>query len=263
MPSTNKNYQHILTVIDAFTKFVWLYPTKSVSAEDALNKLKLQRTTFGNPVRIITDRGSAFTSNSFKEYCETEKIQHLQIATGVPRGNGQVERVHRTLIPALTKLTLDDPRKWFKHVSEVQKFLNDTTCRSTKFTPFELLTGVKMRNSENPSIREILIEEMFNQHNECRNQLRQEAVKNILKIQEENKTQHDKKCKPATKYKVGDVVAIQRTQFGTGLKLRPKFHGPYEVVKVNGRDRYVVSKIGDHEGPNKTTTSADLMKPFG
>ncbi|GFW54318.1 transposon Tf2-11 polyprotein [Trichonephila clavipes] len=84
LPSTNKSYQHIFTVVDAFTKFTWLYPVKTVSAESALEKLKQQK-TFGNPIRIISDRGSAFTSKLFNNNCDEENIQHLQIATGVPR----------------------------------------------------------------------------------------------------------------------------------------------------------------------------------
>ncbi|GFY39540.1 integrase catalytic domain-containing protein [Trichonephila inaurata madagascariensis] len=65
-------------VSNAFTKFTWLYPVKTVSAENALEKLKLQQKTFGNPVRIITDRGSAFTSKElFNDYCTEENIQHL------------------------------------------------------------------------------------------------------------------------------------------------------------------------------------------
>ncbi|GFY35471.1 uncharacterized protein TNCV_195741 [Trichonephila clavipes] len=60
----------------------------------------------------------------------------------------------------------------------------------------------------------------------------------------------------------GDLVAIQRTRFGAGLKLRPKFLVPYKVTKVNSKDRYEVVKVGQHEGPNSTTTSADLMKHF-
>ncbi|GFY40445.1 transposon Tf2-6 polyprotein [Trichonephila inaurata madagascariensis] len=108
---SHQNYQHIITVIDAFTKFSWLYPVKTVSADSVLDKLRLQQKTFGNLKRIITDRGSAFTSKAFNDYCAEEEIQHLQIAAGVPRSNGQVERVHRTLIPVLTKLSLDDPTK--------------------------------------------------------------------------------------------------------------------------------------------------------
>ncbi|GFW46484.1 hypothetical protein TNCV_4811711 [Trichonephila clavipes] len=148
LPSTNKSYQHIFTVVDAFTKFTWLYPVKIVSAESALEKLKQQQKTFGNPIRIISDRGSAFTSKLFNDYCDEENIQHLQIATGVPRGNGQVERIHRTLIPVLTKLSLDDSTKWYKYVDRLQRILNSTISRSTKWTPFELLVGIKMRNKE-------------------------------------------------------------------------------------------------------------------
>ncbi|GFY61615.1 transposon Tf2-6 polyprotein [Trichonephila inaurata madagascariensis] len=69
LPSTNKSYQHVLTVVNAFTKFTWLYPVKTVSAENALEKLELQQKTFGKSVRIITDRGSAFTSKLFNDYC--------------------------------------------------------------------------------------------------------------------------------------------------------------------------------------------------
>lgn len=63
MPSTNKNYKHILTVVDAFTKFCWIFPTKSTTASEGVQKMKLLSETFGNPRRIVADRGSAFTSN--------------------------------------------------------------------------------------------------------------------------------------------------------------------------------------------------------
>ncbi|GFU98229.1 hypothetical protein TNCV_2855311 [Trichonephila clavipes] len=156
LPSTNKSYQHIFTVVDAFTKFTWLYPVKTVSAESALEKLKQQQKTFGNPIRIISDRGSAFTSKLFNDYCDEENIQHLQIATGVPRGNGQVERIHRTLIPVLTKLSLDDSTKWYKYVDRLQRILNSTISRSTKMdNSFELLVGIKMRNKEDILIKRL------------------------------------------------------------------------------------------------------------
>ncbi|GFX63010.1 hypothetical protein TNCV_3465551 [Trichonephila clavipes] len=234
LPSTNKNYQHIFTVVDAFTKFTWLYPVKTVSAESALEKLKQQQKTFGNPIRIISDRGSAFTSKLFNDYCDEENIQHLQIATGAPRGNGQVERIHRTLIPVLTKLSLDDSTKWYKYVDRLQRILNSTISRSTKWTPFELLVESKCKR--------------------CK--------KNIETLQSENRKTYNRRRKKASLYKEGDLVAIQRTQFGAGLKLRPKFLGPYKVTKVNSKDRYEVEKVGQHDGPNSTTTSADLMKHF-
>ncbi|GFT60869.1 hypothetical protein TNCV_3615981 [Trichonephila clavipes] len=235
LKSLLENYQHIFTVVDAFTKFTWLYPVKTVSAESALEKLKQQQKTFGNPIRIISDRGSAFTSKLFNDYCDEENIQHLQIATGVPRGNGQVERIHQTLIPVLTKLSLDDSTKWYKYVDRLQRILNSTICRSTKWTPFELLGGTKMRNKEDILIKDLLLEEMAKELLEQREFLRNDAKKNIETLQSENRKTYNRRRKKASLYK-GDLVAIQRTQFGAGLKLRPKFLGPYKVTKVNSKD---------------------------
>ncbi|GFV09324.1 transposon Tf2-9 polyprotein [Trichonephila clavipes] len=158
LPSTNKNYNHILSIIDAFTKFVWLYPVKSTFSRDALEKLKQQEVTFGNPHRIITDKGTAFTSKEFREYCENENIQQLSITTGIPRGNGQIERIHSSLIPILSKLSIDDASKWFKFVPAVQRTLNSTISRSTQMTPFQLLTGVKMRTKQDLEILKLLEE---------------------------------------------------------------------------------------------------------
>ncbi|GFW80680.1 hypothetical protein TNCV_3235321 [Trichonephila clavipes] len=240
LPSTNESYQHIFTVVDAFTKFTWLYPVKTVSAESALEKLKQQQKTFGNPIRIISDRGSAFTSKLFNDYCDEENIQHLQIATGVPRGNGQVERIHRTLIPVLTKLSLDDSTKWYKYVDRLQRILNSTISLSTKWTPFKLLVGIKMRNKEDILIKDLLLEEMAKELLEQREFLRNDAKKNIETLQSENRKTYNRRRKKASLYKEGDLVAIQRTQFGAELKLRPKFLGPYKVTKVNSNYRYEV-----------------------
>ncbi|GFU82871.1 retrovirus-related Pol polyprotein from transposon gypsy [Trichonephila clavipes] len=198
----------------------------------------------------VVKKGSAFTSKLFNDYCDEENIQHLQIATGVPRGNGQVERIHRTLIPVLTKLSLDDSTKWYKYVDRLQRILNSTISRSTKWTPFELLVGIKMRNKEDILIKDLLLEEMAKELLEQREFLRNDAKKNIESLQPENRKTYNRRRKKASLYKEGDLVAIQRTQFGAGLKLRTKFLGPYKVTKVNSKDRYEVEKVGQHEGPN-------------
>ncbi|GFT35794.1 retrovirus-related Pol polyprotein from transposon 17.6 [Trichonephila clavipes] len=206
-------------------------------------------------------KGSAFTSKLFNDYCDEENIQHLQVATGVPRGNGQVERIHRTLILVLTKLLLDDSTKWYQYVDRLQRILNSTICCSTKWTPFELLVGTKTRNKEDILIKDLLLEEMAKELLEKREFLRNDAKKNIETLQSENRKTYNRRNK-ASLYKEGDLVAIQRTQFGAGLKLRRKFLGPYKVTKVNSKDRYEVEKVGQHEGSNSPTTSADLMKHF-
>jgi len=187
LDSINKNYNHILAVIDGFTKFVWLYPTKSTTSKEIISKLQLQSQISGNPARIITDRGTGFSSSEFQEYCRNEKISHSMITIGLPRANGQIERINRTIIPILTKLSMDDPTKWYKHVSKVQQILNSTFQRSIGMTPFELLIGVKMKLKEDLLIKEILEREFQLHFEQDREQLRTQAKHQIQKVQDENR----------------------------------------------------------------------------
>jgi len=262
LQSTNKNYKHILCVIDAFTKFVWLYPTKSTSSREVISKLELQKSVFGNPTRIISDRGTAFNSKEFDEYCESESIQHICVTTGLPRANGQVERLNSVIISVIAKLSKDDPTKWYKFVPLVQQIINSTYQRSINLSPFELLVGVKMKQKSDLKIQELIEEEFKRDFMSTREMLRKEAKQQILKTQEQNKKTYNLRRKAAHKYKVNDVVAIKRTQFDPGLKLKPKFLGPYKVTKVKPNDTYDVQKLGNFDGPSCTSTCAEYMKPW-
>lgn len=261
MTSTHKNYKYIFTVVDAYTKFTWIYPVKTLSTEETLDKLRLQQQTFGSSERIISDRNAAFTSNDFQQYCKEENIIHYTITTGQPRGNGQVERIHQIIIAVLSKLSADDPTKWYRHVSKVQRCLNGTYQRSIGMTPFELMFGCKMRDNDD-ELNKLIEEENVKKFNEDRDELRKKAKQSIQKIQEENIRNYNKKRREAKEYSIGDLVAIKKTQFSQGSKLYPKYLGPYEITKCNRNDRYAVRKIGNSEGPINTTSSADLMKPW-
>lgn len=116
LPSTKKKYRHLFVVVDAFTKFVWLHLTKSTSIAEVLNRLVQQSAVFGNPRRIISDQGTAFTAQDFNTNCRDENIEHTTICTGVTPGNGQVERINCILIPILSKLSAPNPAQWHKYV---------------------------------------------------------------------------------------------------------------------------------------------------
>jgi len=91
---TSKSYRYIFAVADDFSKYTWLFPTKSTNAEKVIKHLESWVSMFGSPQRIISDKEAAFTSHSFKEFCTAKNI--------VPRGNGQIERVNRIIISEFT-----------------------------------------------------------------------------------------------------------------------------------------------------------------
>ncbi|GFV51042.1 hypothetical protein TNCV_4635891 [Trichonephila clavipes] len=63
-----------------------------------------------------------------------------------------------------------------------------------------------------------------------------ESASSIVLVK--NKKTYNKKRKKAPEYQVGDLVAVQRTQFGGSLKLRREFFRPYHITEVKPRDIY-------------------------
>lgn len=186
----------------------------------------------------MSDKGSAFTSHEFAEYCTKENINHVTVTTGLPRVNGQIEWLNRTIISVLTKLSIDDPIKWYRFVEKFQSILNSTFQRSIGMTPFQLLFGVKMRNKEDINLKELIEKEFVSQFNEDREDLREKAKQQLLKVQAENRKTYDRKRKKASQYKIGELIAIKRTQMGPGRKLRAKYLGPYRIIKIKPNDTY-------------------------
>ena len=119
-----------------------------------------------------------------------------------------------------------------------------------------------MKLKEDPKIFEIIEEEQAALFLEKRDALRDRAKESIAGIQAENKKAYDKKRKNASCYQENDLVAIRRTQGGPGLKFCAKFFGPYKITQVLRNDRYLVQKMGQEEGPRRTSTSVDNMKPW-
>lgn len=76
-------------------KFVWFYPVKTTSTKETISKLKIQQAIFGNPAWIISDCGTAFTSNDFGNYLEDENIEHVLFTTGIRRGTEKLSEYKR------------------------------------------------------------------------------------------------------------------------------------------------------------------------
>lgn len=87
------------------------FTQKTIGTSEVIGHLQKQAAVLGNPHRIISDRWSAFTSHEFKEYCKQKNIHRHLITTGIPKANGQVERLNRVIITLLTKLSAPKPQE--------------------------------------------------------------------------------------------------------------------------------------------------------
>lgn len=262
--SISKRY--IFVIVDGFTKFVKLYGTKTTNTAEVIKCLRNYFTIFSRPLRIVSDRGSCFTSQDFQNFVDENGITHIRIATASPQANGQVERFNRTIVPMIAKLADERNVRWYETLDDVEYACNNTINKSTGETPSILLYGVSQRGKIVDSIRDTL--EKIGSIMDSRNlvDVRNKAKEKIKQSFETNKKYHDEKRKPARIYQVGDRVMIKNFHTtGDSSKLAPLFKGPYEVERVLRNDRYVIKDIDGFQNtrlPYKGTWAATNMRPW-
>ncbi|KAL8100953.1 hypothetical protein AgCh_032996 [Apium graveolens] len=74
---------------------------------------------FGVPRIIITDNGTQFTGESWKNALEELEIQHLKASVAYQQANGQVEITNKAVLQGLKKRLMDANRNWVLEHLEV------------------------------------------------------------------------------------------------------------------------------------------------
>lgn len=70
------------------------------------------------------------------------------MAIGSPQANGQAERLNRTVLPMLSKLSDKVSHKhWYLVLADVEYALNNSVNRTTGQTPSQLVFGLDQRGS--------------------------------------------------------------------------------------------------------------------
>ncbi|XP_036342827.1 uncharacterized protein K02A2.6-like [Rhagoletis pomonella] len=116
---SRRDYEYVLIIVDALTRYSVVVPTRSTKVKpviDALNHLTLY---FGLPQRIVTDRGTAFTSAAFGSFCGSNSIQHIKVAVRTPRSNGLAERVNQAVL-AYLRTSSNDANDWDTQIRMLQ-----------------------------------------------------------------------------------------------------------------------------------------------
>ena len=129
--------EYILVIIDAFSRWVELFPTKSTTALETASILLNHIGRFGSPEVIHTDQGPAFHNELVQELLRLCGIEQSFATAYSSEENGIVERANQEVLRHLRALLFDSRvhDKWsFEQLPLVQRIMN-TVEKTQSFYP--------------------------------------------------------------------------------------------------------------------------------
>src|ERR1044071_5667384 len=95
----------------------------------------------GCPEIILSDRGTAFTSQLIEDLCKRAQINHRLTSAYRPQTNGLIERFNRTIGECLAKLCSNKEKDWDEYLNPMLLAYRTMKNRMTGFSPFQLTYG--------------------------------------------------------------------------------------------------------------------------
>jgi transposase InsO family protein len=101
LPVTSTGLTYALVVMDVFTRFAWVTPINTKSAEETADAFNSVVAPVMRPRTLISDNGSEFKNRVFDEMCKAMAIKHKFCIPHHPQSDGMVERFNRSLVAML------------------------------------------------------------------------------------------------------------------------------------------------------------------
>lgn len=247
LPESNNRNKYVLTFQDLLTKFSKAIPLPdqeaNTIAKEFVTKIVCE---YGIPKKLITDQGTNFLSQIFKDTCKLLRIDKIQTTAYHPESNGALERSHRTLAEYLKNFVDEDQSNWDEWLSYAMFTYNTTPHTATGYTPYELVFG---RQAELPTSLRLAPQPDYTYDryaHELKQRLRSTNViaRDTINNRKLRSKQHYDKRATDIKFKPGDRVLLRddTVRRGRAKKLTPSWIGPYTVIQSHANENYTIKK---------------------
>jgi transposase InsO family protein len=138
LPRTRAGYDSIWEVMDRLTKPAHYIPVKTSYNSVVLAELYMSQIVclHGVPKKIVSDRGTQFTSH-FLQQLQEALGTHLKFSSAYhPQTNGLTERTNQILEDMLRACVLQDKSGWDKRLPYAKFSYQNSYQASLKMSPF-------------------------------------------------------------------------------------------------------------------------------
>lgn len=144
-PASDSGHRYILVMVDYATRYPEAVALKGISVEQVAEALWTMWSRLGIPKKVLTDRGTQFTSDCMAEVYRLLAVKGQFTTPYHAQCNGLVERFNGTLKSMLRKVAGEQPKTWDKYIPALLFAYREVPQESTGFSPFELLYGRTVR----------------------------------------------------------------------------------------------------------------------
>jgi hypothetical protein len=261
--ASGNNKMHILTITDAFTKYVEIVALENKEAStvaEALFDRWICR--YGVPLDILTDGGKEFCNKLQDEMWTLLGATHLKTSPHHPQCNAQAEVFNKTIRKYLTSFVDESTLDWEQFLAPLMFSYNTSFHRTVLNTPHYLTFGVDARQPgflAAPDLRARFYGTSVPQEQMQRLQwARRVAQANSENASQKMEQQFNQHAEPHN-FQPGQLVLLSETYFlGKNAKLAPQFSGPHRILHLKG-PKNVELKL---KNGRKSIVSVDRIKPY-
>jgi transposase InsO family protein len=140
LPRIQPGYDSIWVIVDRLTKVAHFIPVKTTYTRLQLAKLYMPRIVCLHrvPKKIVSDRGTRFTSWFWERLHETLDTQLSFSSAYHPQTDGQTKRVNKIYEDMLRACALQYGRSWDKSLPYAEFSYNNSYQESLKMALFEM-----------------------------------------------------------------------------------------------------------------------------
>ena len=140
---TSAGNVHCLLIVDAFSRFLMVYPVRNTTAVATITAVEKWILSFGIPQSIILDRGTARINTEFINWTKELGITLRPRTAYSPWTNGKIETQNQHIARYWRNFLNDAGNNWSSLAPKYAFAHNTSVNYTTGKTPYEIVFGTK------------------------------------------------------------------------------------------------------------------------
>ena len=259
LPADEWGNTYIIGLIDTFSRFLLLYPTKDATAKSAANCILHAIGTFGCPMQLLSDNGPQYVNQIIDELLYIIGTEHKLTLAYSHQENSIIERSNKETGRHLRNIIFHGNviTRWSQNLPLVQRIFNSEINESIGVSPAQIIFGNSLNldrgiflpytSLDNKSLSDWTATMLQTQADIIQAAMYLQVIKNIKHLNpttDESLTSNNEPINlitPIAQFPINSYVLVDYENKPPS-KLHPLLKGPYLVINSIG-NKYTLKNL--------------------